>query len=91
MAKLKARGRKELVRVTRITIPDEGGLTDWTRKTYALMSDGVFLEKLDVRFKPSEFKPEGEKHSYGWKVGGKSKKTVEQFVSDAEARGFKRV
>jgi len=87
MAKLGARGRKELVRMVLETeVNDPSRLSDWERTTVALMSDGQVLRKLDVRFKS-----DGQKHSYGWTVYRKAKGvTVEKFVKLYEAVGFKK-
>lgn len=57
-------------------------LTMWERTTRRLMSDGVILEKRDVRFQPDWLYKDGRRHSYGWKVHGKIKAglTVDDFV-----------
>ncbi len=92
MAKLAARGRKEVVRVEREVVMEADKLIDWGRKTYALMSDGTILEKYDVHFKPDQFRPSGEKHSYGWKVFKKVKPevTAERFVEHFTKQGYVR-
>lgn len=82
MAKLSARGRTELARISKEDCDPISELIIWRRKTLALMSDRTVLEKLDVRFKPdSFFNPRGELYSYGWKVKGKAKPelTPERF------------
>jgi hypothetical protein len=93
MAKLSARGRQELARVSKET--DVEGAPDrlvlWRRKTYALMSDRTILVKDDVRFTPSTYgngKPEF--HSYGWKVKAKAREgvTPEQFLAVYVKAGF---
>lgn len=65
------------------------------RRTVALMSDGVILEKRDVVFRND--KPIGEwdspnrdKHCYGWTVMMKVKTlpTVEKFVEVFAKRGY---
>lgn len=74
MAKLSARGRKELYRVSlEAVVTDPDRLVTWERTTKALMSDNKVLEKRDVRFKPDSIHPEGQRHSYGWTVRGKLK------------------
>lgn len=50
-----------------------GDSTNWEKKTTALMSDGVILNKLQVRFRPSEYDIKMNRpahtHDYGWKKG----------------------
>lgn len=84
MAKLSARGRKEVARVTKLDASPNSDLVTERRKTYALMTDGAILEKTDV-----VFKSDGKKHSYGWKVVfAKAGVTPEKFVSHYVARGY---
>lgn len=95
MAKLSARGRKELARVEReesVLTKPVGGV-DWRRNTYALMSDGTILNKYDVRFVADSFNKEPRKHSYGWTVWKKVKPevTAEKFVAYFIKRGFQQV
>jgi len=80
MAKLGARGRVCVVEAVREYGAEElaaaDRLTVWERMTRRLMSDGVVLEKRDVRFRPSGLSwedPAGERHTYAWKVRGKLK------------------
>lgn len=86
MAKLSARGRYELVEVSKelpgYNMSNGEPLTTWERLTKRLMSDGTILEKRDVRFAPEPFNPEGRYYSYGWKVAGKIKPglSVAQFA-----------
>ena len=92
MAKLRAYGQREVLRVERErapTAPD--ALTDWERTTLAVMSNGRVLEKLDVHFKPDAFEPTGRRHSYGWKVKGKlaTGKTPETFRAAYERAGWR--
>jgi hypothetical protein len=63
----------------------EKNLTTWERTTIALMSDGKILEKRDV-----QFRSDGQKHSYGWKIRPRTKKdmTVEAFVAACEKAGY---
>ena len=89
MAKLSARGRKELVRLTKeINNPSESLL--WERRTIALMSDGNILEKRDIQFLPNEYHPKGEKHTWGWKNKGKAREgmTVEEFSKLYMDKGY---
>ncbi len=71
MAKLNARGRTELVRLSKVREDPTDDLTNWSRTTVALMSDGSVLRKLDVRFSS-----DGRRHSYGWKKFGKMRDAV---------------
>lgn len=82
MAKLSARGRKELFRMEREINTPDGDNTTWQRKTRAVMSDGSVLEKWDVRFKPSTYDPRPSVYSYGWKLHGKLKagKTIQDII-----------
>ena len=84
MAKLSAHGR-ELLRVAReriVSDPDRS--TTWERITRTYHADGKVLQKYDVRFKPDTYHPEGELHSYGWKLFGKIKKdrTAQEAVDN---------
>ncbi len=86
MAKLTARNRKELVRVTKIiACEDADRLISSERLTIALMSDGKILRKRDV-----VFRSDGTKHSYGWKVFGKAKAgvTAERFAEVYLSHGY---
>ena len=81
MAKLSAHG-KELLRVELerdITEPESS--TTWRRVTRAYMNDGKVMEKIDVRFKPDTYRPNGERYSYGWKLYATRKKgsTIENY------------
>src|SRR5437016_10851712 len=81
MAKLRAYGQREVLRVERERQTPDGDLTTWERTTITVMSNGRVLSKLDVRFKPDQYEPNGRLHSYGWKVKGKlaAGKTAESF------------
>ena len=73
MARLSAH-KRELLRielVKEITDPAENiTKARWTR-TYH--SDGKILQKYDVWFKPDVYRPDGELHSFGWKLHAKVK------------------
>ena len=90
MAKLSARGRKELARLAKEKATPDGDLTIWEKSTITLMSDGNVLRKLDCRFKPDQYDPNGRLHSYGWKKYGKIKAGVstEQFVEIYQKSGY---
>lgn len=75
MAKLSAKGRSEVARFTKEREVPDNELVTWRRKERALMSDGVVLEKLTVRFKPTTYRG-AELHNYGWKVRGTLKDTA---------------
>jgi len=97
MAKLSARGRTELARVSK-TIdlrgnPNPNLNVDLRKTTYALMSDGTLLKKMDVHFVPvpNSFSSEGENYSYGWKVEHKTKATKEEFLARMTAIGYTQV
>ena len=70
MAKLSARGRKELARVFKEKKPESNSII-WEKRTLALMSDGTVLIKRDIRFEPDSYEPKGRFHSYGWVIKGK--------------------
>jgi hypothetical protein len=74
MAKIKARGAYELARVCRETqVNDPAESITWKRWTRLLRSDGVILEKYQVRYRP-EFTsdpPTGRLHDWGWHKAGK--------------------
>ena len=90
MAKLKAKGRMELMRFEREQKVETDELVEWRRDSIAIMSDRTILSKYDVRFKPDQFSPKPRIHSYGWKVAGKLKPSanlvnIQEFY---EKRGF---
>jgi hypothetical protein len=82
MAKLKAHGT-ELLRLEKERETPDGELTTWERKTRVVMADGKVLQKYDVQFKPDQFRPKGERYSYGWKLIAKAKpgKTAQDIVA----------
>lgn len=87
MAKLSARGRKEIVRLEKTVRVIEGdGTTIIRRWTLALMDDQNILEKLDVT-------RNGDKMTFGWKVKSKLKPeaTTDQFTAAYEKAGWVRV
>lgn len=67
MAKLSAHGI-ELLRISKEQNEGPESSCSWSRTTLAYMSDGVVMQKYDVRFKPTASwdPPEGRRHSYGW-------------------------
>lgn len=73
MAKLSARGRKELVRVVleRPLAREDDDLIDYEREERALMSDGKILCRRVVRFREGS-----RRHDYGWNVRGALKAGV---------------
>lgn len=76
MAKLSARGRKEVFRVskkTEVTDPSRG--IHWEKLFKTLMTDGTILEKRQVLFVATEYSSE-RLHDWGWKVVGKLKPTL---------------
>jgi hypothetical protein len=76
MAKLSANG-KELLRISKEqNITDPESSATWHRITRTYHSNGKILQKLDVRFKPTTYQPNGELHSYGWKLYAKLKPEV---------------
>ncbi len=95
MAKLNARGRTEVARLSHEVslTPEEvaakGSLVDWRRYTLVLASDGTILQKVQVRFVANGFS-QAYKHDYGWKVHGKLKAgvTSQQWVDAKVARGW---
>ena len=84
MAKLSARGRKEVVRLSHAGEVDRE-LVSWEKVTVALMSDNTVLEKRDVRFRS-----DGRPHTWGWKVRGKlaQGKTPAQWEAAYRAKGY---
>lgn len=90
MAKLNARGRQELARVEKEFNPSEDvdPTCCWERRTYALMSDGKVLRKIDVRWRN-----DNRLHSYGWHIKGNIKAGVDvtQWLTSYENIGFRKV
>ena len=74
MAKLRARRREEVFRVTRTRPSTTAGVAE-VRDSRALMSDGNLLERSVLRYTPEEVKRNYGKrsHDYGWKVRGRVK------------------
>lgn len=74
MAKLKARGREEIFRVTRVETPGRDGIKG-VRHYRALASDGNVLERMVVEYTPEETAKNYGKgsHDYGWKIRGRAK------------------
>ena len=88
MAKLSARGRTVQVEAVREydeatlqaaharcypDLANTPSLVSWERLTRRLMSDGVILEKREVRFRPDWLDKDGRRYSYGWRVHGRLK------------------
>lgn len=95
MAKLSARNRKELVRLSKETRHDDvAGDITWSKMTYAIMSDRTILVKRDVRFKADAFYGQPARfHSYGWKVWTKVKDlegALERTIKRFTDRGYTR-
>ena len=87
MAKLSARGRVELARVSKtFEVNDDNVIS--RRVTYALMSDKHILKKYDVVFKPTMYNPKPEKHSYGWKDFKKTNVSKELFLESFLKAGY---
>jgi hypothetical protein len=89
MARLKSHG-KELLRIELerdITDPKEN--ITYRRVTRAYMSDGKVLQKIDVRWKPDQYRPNGEFYSFGWKVDGKAKPGID--MADVVKRHLERM
>ena len=90
MARLKSRGRTELVRLVR-ELPGDDGVF-WRKRFIALMSDRVILKKDKVWFKPNASweSANGRLHDWGWKVFGKAKSdtSVDSFTALFEKSGY---
>lgn len=89
MAKLSARGRTELVRMTKEDENPNSDLISYERTTIAFMSDNRILEKRDVVFKNDSFGP--HKHTYNWTVKMKCKQgvTKEKVIEVYSKKGYK--
>jgi hypothetical protein len=88
MARLSKHG-KELLRIEKETdITDLAENITWRRVTRAYMADGKVLQKIDVRWKPDQYRPTGEFYSFGWKVDGKAKPGID--MKDIVARHLER-
>ena len=71
MAKLKARGRKEIFRVTKTKQRPDDRQISHERIQVALMTDNNFLKRRVIYWRPEA--NVGSQHDYGWKVTGKIK------------------
>ena len=87
MAKLSAHGR-ELVRLVK-QLPDSDYF-DNCKDYIALYEDRRILTKHTARHKPDSLYPNGQPHSWGWKLGQKVKMsvTVEQFKEYFVKKGY---
>ena len=74
MAKLRARRREEVFRVSRSRTSTTAGVAE-VQEHRSLMSDGNLLERSVLRYTPEEVERNyGKKsHDYGWKVRGRVK------------------
>ncbi len=90
MAKLTARGRKELIRLTQEEETPNDPNTIKRRTTVALMDDGKVLRKYDVIFRATTYSRE-ERHSYGWKQRGSIRvgATIQQFLEWYTMNGYR--
>lgn len=90
MAKLSARGRKEIFRVSKeVNLSEtDSDLISWSRTTIALMSDGVILKKRDVAFRATP-NSAAYKHSYGWSQLAKTKKDPKEIRAYYTTNGYK--
>lgn len=90
MAKLKARGRQEIVRLTKeMDLPNDDMLSH-AKMQVALMSDGNILKRRVVTWRDRGPHSNLGTHDYGWKVSGKIKAglTPENFVEIYGKSGY---
>jgi hypothetical protein len=92
MAKLKARGREEIFRVTKV---ETGGTREGikgVRHYRALASDGNILERLVIEYTAVEKAKNYGKgsHDYGWKIRGRAKAgwSLEQLLKGYLDKGW---
>ena len=71
MAKLSARGRKEVFRLERQLLSESDSAFTENRLTIAVMDDRTILQKHSARWKDT-----GKLHTWGWKKKGKLKSDV---------------
>ncbi len=74
MAKLSARGRKEVIRLTRQRETPDDPLITKEQTVIALMTDGAILHKRTVWFREEAMYGREKSQSYGWKKVTKPKK-----------------
>ena len=88
MAKLRARGRQEIVRMVRERETPDDRLTTSEKEQAALMSDGNVLKRRTIRWREASYG--SATHDYGWKVAGKIKAglTPEDFVRIYQERDY---
>ena len=87
MAKLSARGRTELIRITFPKRETDSEYTMFEQFHYALMSDRRILRREVVWFKPGPYdhgKP--QRHDYGWKQWKRYKPNVDLKEKVVELR-----
>lgn len=85
MAKLKARGRRELVRMVADLVEEPDSSFTEGKHYAALMTDGNVLVRQTARWKDS-----GQLHDWGWKVKGKIKVGLspQDFIRIYERKGY---
>jgi len=96
MAKLKARGRKEIFRVLKTVVPDPGsprsGEIEEVRHYRAFTTDGNVLERMVIYYTREETRKNYGKrlHDYGWKVKGRARagKTLEELLKSYLEKGW---
>lgn len=96
MAKLSARGRTALARLTKEVEPSEilrNVGVEREQYTVAFMSDRNLLKRTVTWFVPGPYDHgKARRYDYGWKVMGKAKDgvTPESFAAHFEARGYRK-
>jgi hypothetical protein len=95
MAKLKARGREEIFRVTRVATGEGREGIKGVRHYRALASDGNILERMVIEYTPEETAKNYGKgsHDHRWKIRGRAKAgwTLEQLLKGYLDKGWELV
>ena len=93
MAKLSAYGRSVVAQLKK-QIPDQSELTVGRWVVYSIMSNGDIMKKDQVRFRPDQYRPNGELHDWGWHKYARLKTTadVNTFINRCVSeKGFTRI
>src|SRR5262249_17133713 len=91
MAKLTARGRHEIWKISKEDPSPKSDLVTWEKTELTLMSDGSLLRRRVVKFKPGPYdqgKP--RHHDYGWKEWKKVKAggRPQRLLDNLKAEGY---
>ena len=89
MAKISARGARELARATFARDRQDDNVS-WEKNERVLRSDGAVLSRHTVRFRASQYCPE-RLHTWGWKIKTKPGRVITDSYVLVWAEEYKRL